>query len=123
MKSVEDHEIDYTIFGLLNSLVNYNRMDDHAVPIYKNSHPVNITFSVSKYPSGTLGQFIRKLRLEKGLEQWEVARKLRVHRNTVYEWENDRKGPSREGVEKLARFFAINRKALEDLGMDRKKGF
>jgi len=65
---------------------------DHVVSIYKNSHPVNITFTVSKYRSESLGQFLRKLRLEKGLEQWELAKKLRVHRNSVYEWENDRKG-------------------------------
>jgi hypothetical protein len=32
---------------------------DHAVPIYKNSRPVNITFTVYRYPSETLGQFLR----------------------------------------------------------------
>jgi DNA-binding XRE family transcriptional regulator len=87
---------------------------DHAVQIYKNSHPFNITFTVSKYPSETLGQFLKKLRLEKGLEQKELAKRLRVHRNTVYEWENDRKGPSIKGMERLARFFEVRAKILED---------
>jgi DNA-binding XRE family transcriptional regulator len=63
--------------------------DDHAVQIHKNSHPVNITFSVSKYPSDTLGELLKKLRLEKGLELKQLAKRLRVHRNTVYEWENE----------------------------------
>jgi len=68
---------------------------------------------VSKYQSETLGQFIRKLRVLKGLEQRELARKLRVHRNTVYEWENDRKGPSGESMEILTKFFKISAKTLE----------
>jgi len=46
---------------------------------------VNITFTVSKHPSETFGQFIKKLRLQKGLEQRELARKLTVRGNTVYE--------------------------------------
>ena len=70
-----------------------------------------------------MGQFLRKLRLEKGLEQRELARRLGVHRNTVYEWENDRKGPSRKSIEKLAKFFKIGSKILEDFKTDRKEGF
>jgi len=92
------------------------------VQIYKNSQSVNITFTVSKYPSETLGQFLKRLRLEKGLEQRELAKRLQVHRNTVYEWESDRNGPSRKGLERLARFFKISAKILEDLKMQRKKG-
>lgn len=82
--------------------------------IYQNSQPVIITFTVSRYSSKTLGQFLRKLRLEKGFELKQLAKRLRVHRNTVYEWENDRHKPSGEGMERLARFFEISRKALED---------
>lgn len=63
------------------------------------------------------------MRLEKGLKQKELAKKLRVHRNTVYEWENDRKGPSRESMKKLAKFFKIGSKILEDFKTDRKEGF
>jgi hypothetical protein len=41
---------------------------DSAARIYNNSQPLIINFSVSKYPSETLGQFLIRLRLEKGLE-------------------------------------------------------
>jgi len=68
-----------------------------------------------------LGQVLRRLRLERGLEQGELARKLRVHRNTVYEWENDRKGPSGKSIWKLTKFFRISIKGLEDLKMKRKE--
>jgi len=64
---------------------------------------------------------LRKLRLEKGLEQRELARKLRVNKNSVCEWEKNRKKPSRESMEKLAKFFRISIKRLEDLKMERKK--
>jgi DNA-binding XRE family transcriptional regulator len=73
--------------------------------ISKNSHHLAITFTVSKYRSETFGQLLRKLSLKKGLEQRELARKLRVHKNTVYEWENDRKGPSIKSMERLVQFF------------------
>jgi len=86
--------------------------DDHAVPIYKNAQPLNITFTVSKYASETLGQLLRKLRLQMGLEQWEVAKKLRVHRNSVYDWESDRHRPSGKSIERLAQFFRISIKKV-----------
>ena len=76
---------------------------------------------MSKYPTKTLGQFLKKLRLEKGLEQRELAKKLRVNKNRVYEWEKDRKKPSRESIAKLAKFFRISIKRLEDLKMEGKK--
>jgi DNA-binding XRE family transcriptional regulator len=123
VKLRNDHQVDYIIFAIPNSLVNYSRTDDHAVPIYKNSEPLSITFKVSKYPQETLGQLLRKLRLKKGLEQWELARKLRVNRNSVCEWEKDRKRPSRESMEKLAKFFRIGRKTLEDLKIEINEAF
>jgi DNA-binding transcriptional regulator YiaG len=88
---------------------------DHAVSIYKNHEALCITFSVSRHASETLGQFLRKLRLEKGLEQWELARKLHVHRNTVCEWENERKRPSEKKLKTLARFFKVSRESLRSL--------
>jgi len=57
------------------------------------------------------------------LEQKELARKLRVHKNTIYEWENDRKRPSRKSIERLAKFFKISAKTLEDLKILKKTGF
>jgi len=35
---------------------------DHAVPIDKNSHTLKITFTISKYPTETLGQLLREVR-------------------------------------------------------------
>lgn len=64
---------------------------DHAAPIYKKSHPLSITFTVFKYPSKTLGQFIKRLRLDKRLEQRELAKKIAVHESSIYNWENERK--------------------------------
>jgi transcriptional regulator with XRE-family HTH domain len=61
-----------------------------------------------------LGQLLRKLRLENGLEQRQLARKLRVNKNSVCEWEKDRKGPSRKSMDRLAKFFKISVKRLED---------
>jgi transcriptional regulator with XRE-family HTH domain len=84
---------------------------------------LSITFTVSKYPSETLGQLLRRLKLEKGLEQRELAKKLRVHRNTIYEWENDRNGPYRKSIERLAKFFKISAKTLESFRMEREKDF
>jgi transcriptional regulator with XRE-family HTH domain len=60
---------------------------------------------VTEYPSGTLGQFLRRLRLEKGLEQKQLAKKIGVHKLSVYCWEKDRKRPSRKSMERLVRFF------------------
>jgi transcriptional regulator with XRE-family HTH domain len=78
---------------------------------------------VSKYPIKTLGQFLRKLRTEKGLERKELAKKLRMHKNTIDDWENDRHKPSAKSVERFGKFFKINRKKLEDFKTDRRKGF
>jgi len=78
-----------------------------------------MTFTISKYTSETSGQFLKKLRLERGLEQRQLARKLRVHKNTVYEWEKDRKGPSRRSMEKLAKFLKISAKSPEEFETER----
>jgi DNA-binding transcriptional regulator YiaG len=96
---------------------------DHAAQTYENSQTLKITFTISKYPSETLGQFLRKLRLEKRLEQGQLAKKLRGHRNTVYEWESGRRRPSGRSMGRLVKFLRISRKTLEDFKMERKRGF
>jgi hypothetical protein len=65
-----------------------------AAPFCQKSAFPAIAFTVSKYSSETLEQLIRRLRLEKGLKQKELAQKISVSATTVYNWENDRKGPS-----------------------------
>jgi len=76
-----------------------------------------------RYPAETLGQVLRRLRLEKGLERKELARKLRVHRNSIYEWESDRHRPSGRSMERLAKFFRISIKRLEDFRMESWRDF
>jgi len=64
---------------------------------------------------------IKKLRLEKGLEQRELAGKIGVSGTSVYNWENDRKRPSRKSMERLVKFFKISRKKSDDYQIEKKK--
>lgn len=49
--------------------------------------PLVLSFSVSRYPSSTFGQYIRKARLEKGLRQVDVAELVGVDEMTIVNWE------------------------------------
>jgi transcriptional regulator with XRE-family HTH domain len=42
-----------------------------------------ITLRLSRYPAGTLGEYIRKWRLEQGLLQVDLARKIGVNEMTI----------------------------------------
>ena len=57
--------------------------------------PLIIGFRASRYPDATLGQRIRKVRLEKGLYQVDLAKKLDVDEMTIVNWELDRTKPKR----------------------------
>jgi hypothetical protein len=46
-----------------------------------------------------------------------------VNKNSVCEWEKDRKRPSRKSMERLAWFFKISRETWADFKTDRRKGF
>lgn len=94
---------------------------DRAAPFYQKPYFLSITFTVSKYPSESLGQFFRRLRLERGLEQKQLAKKLRVSKGSVYNWENNRRVPSTVSMERLVKFFRISRKTLEDFKMEGRK--
>lgn len=63
------------------------------------------------------------MRLEKGLEQRELARKIGVGEASVYNSENDRKRLSPKSMHRLAQFFKISRRILEELEMESKKDF
>lgn len=56
--------------------------------------PLVVSFSVSRHPSATFGEYIRKARLEKGLKQAEVARVVGVNEDTVVNWDRT---PTAEG--------------------------
>ena len=59
-----------------------------------------------KIPAKTLGQRIRKRRLEMGLKQLELAAHLGVNPRTIANWEKDRNKPrSRESATLVKRFL------------------
>ncbi len=64
--------------------------------------PLVLSFSISRHPSGTFGEYIRKARLEKGLKQSEVAQTIRVNEGTVVNWERRDDLPP-QGLAKVAR--------------------
>jgi len=75
-------------------------MHKHSVLI-ANTQPLLLKFSVSRYPIQTLGQRIRKARLERELFQVDLARKLGVNEMSVVNWEKDRTIPVRAYREKI----------------------
>jgi len=75
-----------------------------AVQSYK-KFVLKLTFRVARYPNETLGQKIRKLRLEKGLKQIELASALGVNEDTVRNWEKGRMRPARGFLRKLEGYF------------------
>jgi DNA-binding XRE family transcriptional regulator len=53
----------------------------------------------------TLGDHLRKKRLDLKLLQHEVAEKLNVHETSVYNWENNRYDPSSRLLPEIIRFL------------------
>ena len=56
----------------------------------------------------TLNENIKKLRISKGLNQVEFAKKLGVTKQCVSNWENDNVIPSIEMLVKMADFFGTS---------------
>ena len=54
-----------------------------------------------------MGQFLRKLRLEKGLTQKQLAKKVGVNEMTVVGWEKNERIPLKRNLFKLAKFLKI----------------
>jgi len=65
----------------LNCLLN------RAAPNYKNSHPLVIPLRLSLYRDRTLGERIRKWRLERALFQRDLAKIIGVDEMTIVNWE------------------------------------
>lgn len=55
----------------------------------------------------TLGDRLRELRIEKELEQKELAKILNVHKGTVSNWENNKRTPDKETLSKISDFFNV----------------
>lgn len=63
-----------------------------------------------------LHENIRKLRIERGLNQVELGRALGVAKQTVSNWENSNIQPSVDMLVKIARYFSVSTDYL--LGLD-----
>lgn len=59
------------------------------------SKPLVLSFSTSRNPDATFGQFIRKARLEKVLRQVDVAEAVGVDEMTIVSWERSSVVPTR----------------------------
>jgi len=78
-------------------------MLNRAVPNYKNSHPFVITLRLSLYRDRTLGERIKKWRLEQGIFQRGLARMIGVNEMTIVNWEKERTKPTRKNLERIKR--------------------
>jgi DNA-binding XRE family transcriptional regulator len=76
-------------------------MHNRAAPNYKNLHPLVITLRISRYPDRTLGEFIKKWRLERGLFQVDLAERIGVSEMTIVNWEKGRTKSTKESLEGL----------------------
>lgn len=61
----------------------------------------------------TIGQRIKAARLSAGLTQQELADKLAISFVGVSQWENDKRNPKRETLEKIAQVLGVSRMELE----------
>jgi transcriptional regulator with XRE-family HTH domain len=53
----------------------------------------------------TLGEHLRKRRMDLGITQKEAARRLEVDQWTVINWERGRTRPARRALPRIARFL------------------
>jgi DNA-binding XRE family transcriptional regulator len=60
-----------------------------------------ITLRVSLYPNRTLGERIKKWRLEYGLFQKDLAKMIGVNEMTIVNWEKGRTKPTRKNLKRL----------------------
>lgn len=56
----------------------------------------------------TIGDRIRKLRIESGMSQREFAKAVYVARNTVYRWERSKSVPYAHDVQHIAERFGVS---------------
>jgi len=76
-------------------------MDNHAVPNYKNSCPLVITLRISLHPTRTMGERIKRWRLEQGLFQRNLAKLIGVDEMSIVNWETGKTEPRKMNLEKL----------------------
>ena len=69
--------------------------------------PYFIAMSMEVYVEIPIGQNIRRLRLENGMTQRELAHHLRVSVQAVSKWENDRAFPDLVLLPDIAKMFGV----------------
>ena len=112
---------DTRFAGCRHPFVDWNRTVTHAVANYKKGEALKITFRVSRFPATTLGQRIRKRRLEHGLKQVELAALLGVNRGTIVNWEKDRNKPGSPEMKKVVQGFLKGRHPRLKAELDNRK--
>ena len=78
---------------------------NRSAPNYKNSKPLVITLRLPLYPDQTLGERIKKWRLERGLFQVDLAKKIGVSEMTIVNWEKGRTKPIKQYFERLKKIL------------------
>ena len=89
--------------------------DTRAVPNCNNLKFFKINFRIAKSPvikPTSFGQFIRKLRRERQLQQKDLAKLIDASVQSIRNWEADRFLPGKESLAKLASFFQIDEQFL-----------
>lgn len=64
---------------------------------------------------------LKELRLERGLTQSALAKELNVTQNAIFNWENEKREPSIEMIQKIANYFSTSLLYLLDGMEDYKK--
>jgi len=80
-------------------------MLNRAAPNYKNFRPLVVTLRMSLHPDQTLGDRIKKWRLEQGLFQRDLAKIIGVDEMTIVNWEKGRTKPIKQNSEKLEKIL------------------
>ena len=55
-----------------------------------------------------LSYILKQLRIQNGLTQKELAQYLHVSQNAIFNWENDKREPSAEMIERIASYFKVS---------------
>ena len=87
------------------SFIDWDRMLTRAVPNYKNSLPLVITLRLSLYPNQTLGERIKKWRVEQGLFQKDLVKLIGADGMTIVNWEKGKTRPIKQYFERLEKIL------------------
>lgn len=73
--------------------------------------PVSLLYKGYLENAVTISQKIKKKRLELSLSQKELARMLKVNKDTIKDWEDGKgmKKPVKSSLRKIRRFLSVNR--------------